>query len=29
MKAWKRAWKTRLIEQHNPDWNDLFETVNA
>ena len=28
MKAWKRAWKTRLIEQANPQWNDLFETLN-
>ena len=28
MKAWKRAWKTRLIEQMNPRWDDLFETLN-
>jgi putative endonuclease len=25
MKAWKRAWKTRLIEESNPGWEDLFE----
>jgi putative endonuclease len=29
MKKWKRAWKTALIEQANPDWDDLFETINA
>ena len=22
-KAWKRAWKIELIEQSNPDWDDL------
>ena len=25
MKAWKRQWKVRLIEQANPDWDDLFD----
>jgi putative endonuclease len=29
MKAWRRAWKTRLIEQNNPRWDDLFEQLNA
>jgi putative endonuclease len=29
MKAWKRQWKTRLIETHNPGWNDLFEHLNG
>ena len=29
MKPWKRAWKTRLIEQHNPEWRDLFEELNG
>ena len=24
IKRWKRAWKIRLIEEHNPDWRDLF-----
>lgn len=23
MKAWKRAWKIRLIEESNPTWDDL------
>ena len=27
MKEWKRAWKLRVIEEQNPDWNDLFEWV--
>lgn len=29
MKAWKRSWKTKLIEQANPSWADLYETINA
>lgn len=29
MKKWSRAWKIELIERANPDWNDLFETLNA
>ena len=29
MKKWLRAWKIDLIEQANPDWHDLFETLNA
>jgi len=28
MKKWSRAWKIELIEQANPDWDDLFETIN-
>ena len=28
MKKWKRAWKIRLIEETNPNWKDLFETLN-
>ncbi|ABC63691.1 GIY-YIG nuclease family protein [Erythrobacter litoralis] len=27
MKAWKRAWKIRLIEEANPGWNDLADTL--
>jgi len=27
LKAWKRAWKINLIEENNPDWDDLFETI--
>ncbi len=26
MKKWKRDWKLALIEQHNPLWNDLYDT---
>jgi len=29
LKAWKRAWKLDLIGRTNPDWNDLFSTINA
>ena len=28
MKAWKRAWKVRLIEDINPEWADLLERIN-
>ncbi len=28
IKKWNRAWKIRLIEEMNPDWDDLFETLN-
>ncbi len=27
LKWWKRAWKIRLIEEHNPEWNDLYGTL--
>lgn len=27
MKAWKRLWKLRLIENANPDWRDLYPDV--
>ena len=27
MKKWRRAWKLALIEQMNPDWRDLYETL--
>ena len=26
IKHWPRAWKVRLIETHNPEWRDLYET---
>tara|TARA_R110000772_G_scaffold111558_1_gene215527 strand:- start:185 stop:550 length:366 start_codon:yes stop_codon:yes gene_type:complete len=29
LKKWNRSWKLRLIEESNPDWNDLFETLNS
>jgi putative endonuclease len=25
IKEWQRAWKIRLIESMNPNWDDLFE----
>lgn len=27
LKAWKRDWKIRLIEENNPHWDDLFAFV--
>ena len=24
LKKWNRDWKIRLIEEHNPNWDDLF-----
>ncbi len=27
IKEWKRQWKLGLIEQSNPDWRDLYETL--
>ena len=24
LKKWNRAWKIRLIEKDNPEWNDLY-----
>ncbi len=27
IKAWKRAWKLRLIAQENPTWGDLFDAL--
>ena len=27
MKEWKRLWKLRAIEEMNPEWNDLFESL--
>ena len=29
LKAWKRAWKLDLIAKANPNWDDLFATINA
>jgi len=28
IKAWKRAWKIRMIEAQNPYWDDLFLRLN-
>jgi putative endonuclease len=27
MKEWKRVWKVDLIQQKNPLWNDLYESL--
>jgi len=27
LKKWERKWKLRLIEEANPDWNDLGSTL--
>jgi putative endonuclease len=29
IKKWNRAWKIQLIEQMNPTWADLYETLNC
>ena len=29
IKKWRRAWKIDLIERGNPEWRDLFETING
>ena len=29
MKAWKRNWKLRQIMSANPEWRDLFESINC
>jgi putative endonuclease len=27
MKLWPRRWKTRLVDDMNPDWDDLYPTL--
>jgi len=27
MKKWKRQWKIKLIEEENPDWDDLYDEL--
>ncbi len=27
LKKWRRAWKLQLIQEHNPDWTDLYNTI--
>jgi putative endonuclease len=29
LKKWNRVWKLRLISEANPEWIDLFETING
>jgi putative endonuclease len=28
MKDWQRKWKLRVIEERNPDWADLYLSLN-
>jgi putative endonuclease len=28
LKKWRRDWKIRLIEEMNPDWSDLYDSLN-
>ncbi|KKQ33159.1 MAG: Excinuclease ABC C subunit domain protein [candidate division TM6 bacterium GW2011_GWF2_37_49] len=27
LKRWHREWKINLIEEQNPEWNDLYESI--
>jgi putative endonuclease len=27
IKKWNRKWKLRLIEENNPEWNDLYDEI--
>lgn len=27
LKKWDRAWKMKVIEEQNPDWQDLYENI--
>lgn len=27
LKRWKRKWKLDLIEEHNPQWRDLYDDI--
>ncbi|MBS1112123.1 MAG: endonuclease [Nitrospirae bacterium] len=27
IKKWERKWKLKLIEEHNPEWNDLYDHI--
>ncbi len=29
LKRWRREWKLALIESENPQWRDLYETLNG
>jgi putative endonuclease len=28
LKHWPRLWKLAMIQEMNPDWNDLYDTLN-
>ncbi|MDQ2994684.1 MAG: GIY-YIG nuclease family protein [Pseudomonadota bacterium] len=27
LKCWRRAWKIALIEEYNPEWEDLYDEI--
>ncbi|WP_029408466.1 GIY-YIG nuclease family protein [Thiomicrorhabdus sp. Milos-T2] len=29
LKKWNRDWKNKLVEQENPKWEDLWETITS
>ncbi|CAO1654527.1 GIY-YIG nuclease family protein [Parasphingorhabdus sp. NYA22] len=29
IKKWKRVWKLRLVSEANPNWDDLYGTING
>jgi putative endonuclease len=29
LKNWQRGWKIKLIEEQNPEWDDLYLTLNG
>jgi putative endonuclease len=29
LKKWNRAWKVRLIEENNPNWDDLYSSISV
>jgi putative endonuclease len=29
LKEWRRSWKLLLVEEANPTWDDLYETLNC
>jgi putative endonuclease len=29
MKKWNRAWKVQLIEESNPNWDDLYHSISS
>jgi putative endonuclease len=29
LKKWQRTWKMRIIEEMNPNWEDLYEKIQA
>jgi putative endonuclease len=29
LKKWNRSWKVRLIEENNPNWDDLYPVISS